>query len=104
MLDAIEAQKGRSADPVREFVPGFGVWSDDLDGVLKGMPKRGILFSFDYLRVGYFWGGDGEKNIKLDMINLKGQVVDQDEVRLFPPMKPMRKVSGRSVRLRKVIE
>lgn len=81
MLDAIAAEKARSADVVREFLPGLGVWSDELDGVLARLTQRGVLFMADYLRVGFFWGGDGEKNVKLDLINAQAHVVDDDQVR-----------------------
>lgn len=80
VLDAIAAEKARSTEPVREFLPSFGAWSDALDVILGSIQRRGILFLSEYLRVGYFWGGDGEKNVKVDIIKARAHVVDEDEV------------------------
>ena len=51
-----------------QWVPEFLVWSDDMTAVVSQLPRQGLRFSGEAVRVVLAQGGDGEMKVMADLV------------------------------------
>ena len=51
-----------------QWVPEFLVWSDDMTAVVSQLPRQGLRFSGEAVRVALAQGGDGEMKVMADLV------------------------------------
>ncbi|GBG61019.1 hypothetical protein CBR_g18614 [Chara braunii] len=61
----------RKGKPVCEYIPVFSCWSNELDMHFAMLTQQGFCIACHLMRARYFWGGDGEREVKVDTVGMR---------------------------------